>query len=131
MPSFKITDYSDIEVMHVIDDGKDSDGWTDPMDIAETLSMPARNVASRLGVMRRLGLIDRQSMASYAKIKLSDRGETVFRARLSSVRQAQVSSAFTNSPVYSISLLSRAQMDNITYSLVKRQIRNNDARRSL
>ena len=61
-------DYSDRELLHMMLDEADGQGWISAIDLARALAIdskhPAQHVGTRLGWMRRYGAVERQSKLS-------------------------------------------------------------------
>lgn len=60
----RLADLSDREVLLILEDCADADGYADPMDMAERLGVsgehPRRIVSARLAWLRRFGAVDRE-----------------------------------------------------------------------
>ena len=61
--SLKLVDFSDRELLLILDDVADSDGWASSRDMTEPVGLPEdgyRHVSSRLAWLRRYGAIERE-----------------------------------------------------------------------
>jgi hypothetical protein len=61
--SLRLDDFSDRELLFVVDDAADDEGWASTADVAEALNLasehPKMNAGIRLGYLRRLGVLER------------------------------------------------------------------------
>jgi hypothetical protein len=86
----RIQDYSDREMLLVLNDVADSDGWADARDIAAQLAMigdnPHRSVSCRMGWLRKYGAVDREPVKHKRE---SEEGRTIVvqRWRLTAIGQ--------------------------------------------
>lgn len=77
MSRFGLHDYSDRELVHLVADMSDDDGWTRPEEIAERAGIGrenARAVAMRLAWMRRYGIVEKNRQHP-ARWSLTEAGE--------------------------------------------------------
>ena len=65
--SLTLYTYSDRELLHVMLDESDGDGWISAQDLAKVIGIdakhPAQHVGTRLGWMRKYGAVERQPKA--------------------------------------------------------------------
>lgn len=63
-PSLRLVDFSDRELLFIVDDCLDSTGWTTVADVAKALDLdtpnPTLNVSSRFSWLKRYGALDRE-----------------------------------------------------------------------
>jgi len=80
--SLKLSDYSDRELMIIVDEVADENGgWGSSLDIAKALGMTAEtrtnSVGSRLAALRRFGAVDKRHDVSPSEWSLTPIGKTL------------------------------------------------------
>lgn len=83
MTSATLYDFRDVDLMHKLVDESDNDGWIETAHLARALGFNDdgfRNVGTRLGWMRKYGMLDRDEESGLWR--LSPSGDRILKARL-------------------------------------------------
>ena len=75
--------FSDRDLIHVVNDHADEEGWITGPALAEVLEVDPRAAGSRLSWMHRFGLLDREVQGSRPRFRLSKAGKALHDATLS------------------------------------------------
>lgn len=93
--SLRLADFSDEEVLALLVDLADNEGWVSSETYAESVQLPIQNVGSRLSWLRRWGVVERDArpgVPTRGFWRLTEMGEAVVQARFSKSQQNAFSS---------------------------------------
>lgn len=80
--SLRVVDYSDLEVLHVLDDNAGDDGFTDVIAIVEALDVSERSASARMAWMRKYETVERDG--NKARWRPTQLGDSILRGTLPS-----------------------------------------------
>src|SRR5687767_7783145 len=91
MQSLRLLDFSDRELLHVIYENAQDDGWADPADIVDALGIdhkhPRQCVGSRFGWLRKKGVLERDDAGF---VRLTEIGEASRAGKLTASQERQL-----------------------------------------
>jgi len=95
--SLRLIDISDRELLHILDDLGDNDGWVSAFDLCRALGLdpdyPNRTVASRFVWLRRFGVVEKRrgrKKASVGEWRLSKAGVDLIDGKLDDKHEARL-----------------------------------------
>lgn len=128
----RMTDMSDREVLGLVEDQADEDGWTEAAAVAtalwpriyngsanaESQVKAARAVASRLAWMRRYGIVDREEKSR--RWALTREGEHLLNGKLSGAQASAIKSLKGSTLVLAIHEVTERPADEMLATLMRR-----------
>lgn len=95
--SLKLTEFEDFELLHLLEQEAGSDGWTTTEDLARELSLdvryPIRNVGSRLGWLRRYGVLERDEDGAAGRYRMTAIGRQLLHGTLTKAQERALAEA--------------------------------------
>jgi hypothetical protein len=89
--SLKLTEFEDFEFLHHLEEQADTDGWTSTDALAAVLGLdvkyPVRNVGSRCGWLRRLGVLERDEERGASFYRLTPIGRQLLHGKLTKAQE--------------------------------------------
>lgn len=93
LASLRIVDFSDRELLHIINDLRNEDGWTSSQEVAEELGIqadhPAQCVGQRMTWLARYGCVEKHKDEKHMW-RITDFGESIMRGKLSKGAERQL-----------------------------------------
>lgn len=84
--SLKLVDYSDRELLHMVEDHANDDGWADAKELGKALGIVGKRasscVGSRLAWLRRYGAVEAEAGSKRNKWRVTQIGHTMIRGEL-------------------------------------------------
>lgn len=139
-PSLRVTDFNDREILRIIDEVADKDGWADMLLIAERIfptymrgesrrRTATRCVGTRLSWMKRYGVVtrrimqDRETHTRYTQWSLTSAGETFLRGHLTAAQEAALMDADDGRIVAAAEILAQRYIgiNRPTATMIRRQ----------
>jgi hypothetical protein len=133
--SLKLTDFEDTEFLLRLEDLSDDEGWTTTADLAEGLGLtserPTRNVGSRLGWLKKYGVVVSAEEGKRGRWKLSEVGRDLVYGKLTAP-QVRALASLSNGRLLAATRSLSSELSKTSYeasSLMHRQWRYGLAQR--
>jgi len=125
-----LTSFSDRSLLHAVEDHADGAGWVLSADIAATLEVDRRAVASRFAWLTRFGVLERElRKGKVPRYRINAVGGSIVSARLTDAQESMISRLVNGRGVAAIGALMSREADAISANMMRREFRYHDYRR--